>query len=149
MITKQDCLLMLADIDNSNDMIRKVASEGPTLEVIEFINNHRPLYISQFYDKIRKSYNDKKSQLYINIVKEKDDIDTVLTTLSALQLQIFLFSKNINDTDRSAFLRHARIDELSHCIYNYSKNSDLIPCIKLLQLYKADLKAFEYIKNKE
>ena len=45
------------------------------------------------------------------------------------------------------FLRSARFDEIAAVLYNYSKTYDIIPCIKLLRAVKADLKAFESMKE--
>lgn len=147
MLDTQDCLVLLTEIGD-NAAIKQVLEKGITPEIIKTISAHRKLDIDEFYTKVRKSYNAKKSQLYGNIVKEgKNDADTVLTTLASLQLQILLFAKNV--TDKVSFLKHARLDEISYCIYNYSKNYDLIPCLKILQLVKADCKFFEYVNKQE
>jgi hypothetical protein len=125
-----------------------MSSNSPSLEVIKFINSHRQFEANAFYEKLRKSYNQKKSTLYKNIVTcdEIDCSDNVLTTLSALCLQISLYLKNI--TNIKMFLQQVRYEEIIMSLLNYSKTFDLIPCIKVLQIIKADLKAFEYI-NKE
>lgn len=116
------------------------------MTVIKFINSHRPFEANKFYEKIRKSYNDKKSTLYRNIVKENlDDPNDVLTTLASLNLQILLYSKNVDD--KQMFLRHMRFEEICAALLNYSKKYDLVPCIKLLQRIKADLKAFQYFNR--
>lgn len=147
MLDTQDCLMLLSEIGD-DAAIKKLLVSGITPDIIKTINSNRQLDIDAFYTKVRKSYNAKKSQLYGNIVKEgKNDADTVLTTLASLQLQILLYAKNV--TDKVSFLKHARLDEISYCIYNYSKNYDLIPCIKLLQLVKADCKFFEYVNKQE
>ena len=144
MFTKTDCLTILTELDD-REQIENFRRNGITPDIVKFISDHKPLDINNFYIKLRKSYNAKRSQLYGNIVKEKDDIDTVLTTLASLQLQILLFAKTV--TDRNSFLKHARLDEISYCIYNYSKTADLIPCIKILHLVKADCKFFEHINK--
>ncbi len=147
MLDTQDCLMLLSEIGD-DAAIKKLLVSGITPDIIKTINSNRQLDIDAFYTKVRKSYNAKKSQLYGNIVKEgKNDADTVLTTLASLQLQILLYAKNV--TEKVSFLKHARLDEISYCIYNYSKNYDLIPCIKLLQLVKADCKFFEYVNKQE
>jgi hypothetical protein len=85
--------------------------------------------------------------LYKNIVTcdEVDCSDTVLTTLAALNLQILLFMNKVDDT--KMFLNHTRFEEINKALLNYSKTFDLVPCIKVLQIVKADLKAFEYINK--
>lgn len=151
MITKTDCILLLTDlqekgIDVSSQLKRLMKQSELDVEVIKFINDNRQLDLSNFYYKIRKSYNDKKSKLYINIVKEVEEPNEVLTTLSAMLTQILLFSKKCDD--RQLFLKHARAEEISLVLFNYFKNYDLTNCLKLLRLIKADLKTIEYINNK-
>ena len=97
MITKNDCILLLTDISSRNintteAMKKLLSSSDVNLEVIKFINENRPLEVAQFYEQLRYNYNHKKSKLYINIVKDIEDPNEVLTTLSALLTQILLFS---------------------------------------------------------
>lgn len=152
MITKQDCLLLLSElrskgIDTTEQIRECVSSPTVNLDVLKFINDNRPLDIIEFYEKLRKSYNNKKSVLYKNIVKELDEtkITDILTTLSSLQLQIFLFAKNLDDPEQ--FYKHARLDEISKCILNYSQTYSLVNCINLLRIVKADMKALESISR--
>ena len=84
----------------------------PDIETIKFINDNRELNVRKFYEKLRKSYNQKRSNLYINIVREnRDKVDPkeLVITLASLQLQILLFNKTLDDID---FLRNARFDEI-------------------------------------
>ena len=97
-----------------------------------------------FYEKTRKNYNDKKSDLYINIVKEIDDPQEVLTTLAALQLQVILYSKKVDN--KKLFLDNMRALEITYVMNNYFKTYDITQAIKLLSMYKADIKALESIK---
>ncbi len=151
-ITSDDCLLILYEmqqkgIDTKQYVSKALQSDIPTIEIIEFINKNRQFDLQKFYEKLRKSYNDKRSILYKNIVKEDLPTQEIMTTLASLSLQILLFSKTV--TDKQMFLNHARFQEISKCMLNYAKKYDLIPCVELLKLVKADLKLFEYIKNKE
>ena len=105
MITRRDCLLLLSELAargiDTNAMTRlALKSQDVNIEVIKFIDDHRQLDANAFYEKIRKSYNHKKSNLYKNIVTcdEVDCSDTVLTTLAALNLQILLYMNNVSDT---------------------------------------------------
>ena len=50
--------------------------------------------------------------------------------------------------DPKLFLRHTRVEEIAQVLMNYAKTYDLIPCMQVLQLVKADLKAFEMLNNK-
>ena len=152
MITRRDCLLLLSELSakgiNTDAMMRQaLKSQDVDISVIKFINDHRQFDANAFYEKIRKSYNHKKSNLYKNIVTcdEVDCSATVLTTLAALNLQILLFAENVSDT--RMFLNHTRFEEINQALLNYSRTFDLVPCIKVLQIVKADLKAFEYIRN--
>lgn len=149
MITKNDCILLLSDIssrniDTTGAMKKLLSSSDINLEVIKFINDNRPLEVAQFYEQLRYNYNHKKSKLYINIVKEIEDTNDVLTTLSALLTQILLFSKKCED--REMFLKHSRAEEISLVLSRYFKCYDLQTCIQLLRLIKLDLKALEMIK---
>ena len=154
MITRRDCLLLLSELSAKGietDSMVKLAlkSDFANIDVIKFINDHRQFDANAFYEKLRKSYNHKKSNLYKNIVTcdEVDCTDTALTTLAALNLQIQLFSKDVED--KKMFFQHTRAEEICQAMLNYFKNYDIVSCIKVLQLVKADLKAFEYINKIE
>lgn len=146
MITKQDCLILLMELKDSgvnvNDKIKELA-KAPQVnpEIVQFINSNRQIDLSRFYEKIRKSYNNKRSNLYINIVKDIEDPNEVLITLAALQTQILLFSKDV--TNKPMFLKHSRIGEICECLNNYYRTFDITKCIKLLRIIKIDLKCLE------
>lgn len=150
-ITKNDCLNLLFElkengVDCTGEIKRLLVQTTPDIETIKFINDNRELNLRKFYEKLRHSYNDKKSKLYKNIV----DINSLepkdaLTCLASLQLQILLFNKGLEDT---AFLKHARFGSISECLYNYYKTGDIIPCQKLLNIIRSDLKLLEEISNK-
>jgi len=142
MITKNDCIILLTEIGANDKLKELLAQKEPSVEIIKFINDNRELELTKFYTKIRKSYNNKKSKLYINIVKEIDDSTEVLTTLSALLTQILIYSKNTED--KAMFLRHSRADEISAVLKNYFTTYDITNCIKLLKVIKADIKCCEY-----
>lgn len=150
MLTRNDCLLLLREIQNNGvdtkPIVNKlIQSKTISTDVIKFINSNRELSLSKFYEKIRKSYNDKKSKLYKNIVKEIEDPQEVLTTLSAMLTQIILFSKDIED--KQMFLKHAKSSEITSALNNYFITYDLTPCISLIRLIKADIKCLESIKT--
>ena len=149
MITRNDCVLLLTEIqqqtgESMNSYIRQVFNSPEIdINILKFINNKRQLDLTRFYEKLRRSYNNKKSSLYINIVKETEDPTEVLTTLASLNLQILLFCKNVQD--KSMFFSHARSQEITLVLNNYFKTYDIQPCLKLLKLIKADLKVCEMI----
>lgn len=151
-ITKNDCLLLLTNLKqdgvNVDAQIKNLLSSNQIpLSIIEFINKQRELSASQFYQKLRKSYNNKKSKLYINIVKDEfKDPKDILTTLASLNLQILLFSKTLTD-NVDIFFNWVRFKEINQCLLNYATTKDLIPCQKLLKFIKADLKCLEMFSN--
>lgn len=149
MILKNDCYLLLADLQNkgidTTDAINElISSTTIPMSVIKFINDNRQLDLMKFYEKVRKSYNQKKSNLYINIVKEIEEPSEVLTTLSAMLTQVLRYSEEV--ADKQMFLRHARANDISKVLSLYLSNWDLTNCIKLLKVIKADIKALETIK---
>ena len=152
MITRRDCLLLLAElqqkgVDTLTMSQRALKSPNIDIEVIKFINEHRRFEANEFYEKLRKSYNNKKSMLYKNIVTcdEVDCTSNVITTLGALNLQILLFLDKVDDA--KMLLRHLRYEEITQALLNYAQTFDLVPCIKVLQIINADLNAFEYINK--
>ena len=152
MITKNDCYLLLAELnmkglDTSEPIKELTSSNNLPLSVIKFINDNRQLDLTAFYEKIRKSYNNKKSVLYINIMKEIEQPQDVLTTLSSLLNQVLIYSKNAEN--KQLFLRHSRANEIAKVLLGYFKDYDLTNCVKLIKLIKADIKALESIhRNK-
>ena len=152
MINRRDCILLLTELSESginvDSMLQKaMKTSGVDIDVLRFINQNRQLDVNAFYEKIRKSYNDKKSTLYKNIVTcdEVEQTTKVVTTLAALNLQILLFSEKVSDVNM--FIRHTRFDEINQALLNYGRTYDLVPCIQVLQIVKADLKAFEHMNK--
>lgn len=150
MLTRSDLLLLLTDleekgIDTKSQENLLLKANGIPRDVLKFINDNRQLDVAGFYELIRSNYNNKKSPLYKNLVKEEfKDASEVLTTLAALNLQILLYAKHLPDS--RMFIKHSRADEITQVLNNYYKTYDLIPCFKCLKLIKSDLKVFEMIK---
>ena len=75
MIDKYSCLILLNDIKEKGINVDKqiklltVSNQIP-LEVLKFINDSEPIELCKFYEKLRKSYNNKKSTLYKNLMKD-------------------------------------------------------------------------------
>ena len=149
MITRTDCILLLTEletkgVDVKEELQKALTTPTVSLEVLKFINDNRQMDLTAFYKHIRKSYNQKHSSLYKNIViEELKDPNESLTTLSALLTQILLFSKKVEN--KQMFLRHARCNEITKILNNYFVTYDLTNCLKLLKIIKADLKALESI----
>lgn len=152
MISKNDLVLILTEISektgvDTTDKITKVlTSRNIPLDIVQYVNKERELDVSKFYAYIRKSYNQKKSKLYINIMKEIDDVNDVLTTLSSLNLQLLLFSKQLDD--KQLFFKHSRAEEITKVLNLYFQNYDLTNCLRLLHLIKADIIAFETLSGR-
>ena len=150
MLTTNDCLLLLSEIEskgiNTKEVTTKLITSGLTQDVLKYIDTYRPLEVKQFYENIRKNYNNKKSKLYKEIVQidQKQPKDIVIT-LSCLLTQILLFSNKVED--RQLFLNHSRADEISKVLHNYFVSYDITLCVKILNLIKADLKALESLKS--
>lgn len=149
MIKKTDILMLLTELQEKGEDVNKYIKtlyktpEIP-LDTIKFINEHRELDVVSFYEKLRSNYNHKKSDLYINIVKETDDLSEILTTLAAYNLQVLLFAKKL--TNKDSFYKASRVEEVTRVLNNYYKTYDIDKCRLLLTLIKADIKLFEEIK---
>lgn len=151
MLKISDLILLLTELEErgvngASHQIRQVIGKSEiSLDILKFINDNRILDVADFYEQIRKSYNAKKSSLYINLVREdlKSPTDA-LTTLASLNLQILLFAKHLESPQM--FLSHSRAEEITRVLNNYYRTYDLKPVIALRTLIKADLKSFESIK---
>ena len=152
MITKNDCLSILTKLDESgvsgvNQYVRKlVVARDIPLEVLKFISDNRGLEVSKFYEMLRKSHNQKKSPLYTNILKEIDDPQEVVTTLSCLLTQILLYGKKLESRDQ--FFREVRAEELTRVLNNYFKTGLYEECLNLIKVIKSDLLVLEYIAGR-
>ena len=153
MITKNDCLLLLSELQDkgleTKPYVMKVLKDNNVnLEVLKFINDNRKLELTEFYNFLRNRYNEKKSKLYKEIVQinEKQPKDIVVT-LSSLLTQILLYSNKVEN--KQLFLRHSRADEISKVLVKYFQDYDVQLCVSMMNLLKADLKACEYISKNE
>jgi hypothetical protein len=152
MITKNDCLSILTKLDESgvsdvNPYMRKLLiSRDIPLEVLKFISDNRGLEVSKFYEMLRQSHNKKKSPLYTNILKEIDDPQEVITTLSCLLTQILLYGKKLDNRDQC--FREVRAEELTRVLNNYFKTGLYEDCLNIIKVIKADLLVLEYIAGR-
>lgn len=149
MLQKNDLVLLLTEMQENGaeitDQLKKVVTSATIpMDVLKFINDSRQLDVASFYERLRKNYNNKKSDLYKNIVKEIDEPMEILTTLSAYALQVILYSKHAEN--EHMFFKHSRVEEVTRVLNNYYKTYDITSAMKLLRLIKIDLKAFESIK---
>lgn len=149
MLQKNDLILLLTEMQENGEEVTEqlkkvVTSPSIPLDVLKFVNEARQLDVASFYERIRQNYNKKKSNLYKNIVKDIDDPQEVLTTLSAFALQVILYSKHVED--EQMFFKHSRVEEVTRVLNNYYSTYDITSALKLLRLIKCDLKAFESIR---
>lgn len=148
MLNKNDCLAILVELEehgiNINQYMRKLAvSKEVPLEVLRFISQNRGLEISNFYEMLRKKHNQKKSPLYMNIVKEVSTTQEAITTLVCLLTQIILYGGKLDDAD--SFYKEARAEEISRTLNEYFKTGDASLVISLIKLIKSDVLVLEYI----
>jgi len=152
MITKNDCLSILVKLEDNgvqgiDPYMRKllVSKEIP-LDVLKFISDNRGIEVGHFYEVLRKSHNQKKSPLYTNILKEVENPDELITTLSCLLTQILLYGNKLINRDQ--FFREVRAEEISRVLNNFFKTGTYEESSALLKLIKSDLLVLEYIAGR-
>lgn len=152
MLTRNDCLLLLSELELFDNVDKQKLKEityktatqsNVSLDTLKFIHQYKPLDVIKFYKQIRHNYNNKKSKLYINIVKEITDTNKVLSTLSSLLTQILLYSDKCDN--KQLFLEHCRAKEITLALSKYFDNYDITICLQLMRLIKADIKSLEEI----
>ena len=117
------------------------------MEVLKFILDNKGIEVANFYEMLRKKYNQKKSPLYHNIVKDLIDPEEIVTTLACLLVQITLYSKKLS-TNREIFQREVRAEEITRVLNNYYSTGALDQCLALIKLLKSDLLVLEHISGK-
>lgn len=150
MVSKSDILSLLNELEEKGEDVNKYIKElySSSLisdNILKFLNDRRSFDIVNFYEKLRYNYNHKRSDLYLNIVKELDNVEDVLTTLASYNLQALLFAKKIED--KEMFYRNSRVEEVTRVLNEYYKTFDLSSCLTVLTLIKADIKLFETLKK--
>ena len=152
MLQVNDLVLILTDLEATGDagaheqLLKVLRSSSISGDTLKYINDRRPLDVTQFYERVRKNYNDKRSNLYKNIVRDIEDPDEAISTLSAFALNLFLYSKHVEEKDKQLFFKHVRAEEVTRVLNKFYKDYDVTSAIKLLRLLKADLKCFEAIR---
>lgn len=152
MITKNDCLTLLValedkGVDIDNQMKKLLTSKEVPMEVLRFILEYRGIEVANFYEMLRKKHNQKKSPLYHNIVKDIEDVDEIITTLSCLLVQITLYSRKLR-ANKDIFQREIRAEEITRVLNNFYATGEFDQCIALLKLLKADLLVLEHISGR-
>ena len=151
MLNKSDCmsiLIKLEDrgIDINAQMKKLILAKDIPIDVLKFIAEKQGLEAVNFYEMLRKSYNNKKSKLYKNIL---DDIklEDVCVILSSLLLQIALYSSKLTDT-KNSFLQEIRANEISEALADFYKSDNVEKCLAVLTAIKTDLLVLEYLNGR-
>ncbi len=152
MLTKSDCLSILvkmedAGIDVKNNMKELLISKDIPTKVLEFIVKNKWIEAGNFYEMLRKKHNQKKSPLYVNILKDIENEDQCITTLVCLLVQINLYSNKL-DKDKDLFLKEIRAEELLKVLHEYYSTKDSSSCLNLLKLIKTDLLVLECLAGR-
>ena len=153
MITKDDCLSILVrlednGVDVNNAMRKLITSREIPLDVLKFISANRGIEVVHFYEMLRKSHNQKKSPLYTNILKEVEDKDKVITTLSCLLTQIILYGNKLPDREKDLFFKEVRAEEITRVLNSFFKSGIPEECAMLLKVIKSDLLVLEYVNGR-
>ena len=149
MITKNDCLTLLVALEDrgvkiDQPMKKLVTSKEVPIEVLKFILDNRGIEVANFYEMLRKKHNQKKSPIYHNIVKDIEDPDELVTTLSCLLVQIALYCKKLQ-SNKEIFKREVRAEEITRVLNYYYSTGTLDQCVALMKLLRADLLVLEHV----
>lgn len=155
MLQSNDLILILTNmasqgVEGASTQIKNCIGRpvSQCIDTLKFINEHRQLDVTKFYERIRKNHNEKKSNLYKNIVREDLDAEEVITTLHAFALQVSLFAKHVEEKDKTLFYKHVRAEEVAKVLDGFYTDFDLTSALKILRLIKADLLVFEHISGR-
>lgn len=151
MLQKTDLVLLLTELQEqgvevSNQIKTVVTSQNIPMDVIKFINEHKQLDAVAFYERLRKNYNNKRSDLYKNLVKDTIEPIDIITTLSAFALQVVLYSKHV--ANEELFFNSVRIEEVTRVLHNYYISYELTSAMKLIKLIRSDILAIEYANGR-
>ena len=153
MIAKSDLIILLTEMQNNGedvyeDIQKVLSSDSIPIDIMKRINDYRTLDIVNFYTKLRSSYNNKKSKLYINIMRADENViedpKTIVTTLSALLNQILQFKAS----DPVSFYQHSRCNEILAAFKVYFETFNLDLALQLLKMFKADILVLEVVTGK-
>ena len=151
MLNKSDCMSILIKLEDKGvdinaQMKKLILAKDIPIDVLKFIAEKQGLEAVNFYEMLRKSYNNKKSKLYKNIL---DDIklEDVCVILSSLLLQIALYSSKLTDT-KNSFLQDIRANEISDALADFYKSDNVEKCLAVLNAIKTDLLVLEYLNGR-
>ena len=151
MLNKSDCMSILIKLEDKGvdinaQMKKLILAKDIPIDVLKFIAEKQGLEAVNFYEMLRKSYNNKKSKLYKNILDDIN-IDDVCVILSSLLLQIALYSSKLTDT-KNSFLQEIRANEISDALADFYKSDNAEKCLAVLNAIKTDLLVLEYLNGR-
>lgn len=151
MLNKSDCMSILVKledqgIDINAQMKKLILAKDIPIDVLKFIAEKQGLEAVKFYEMLRKSYNNKKSKLYKNILDDVS-IEDICVILSSLLLQIALYSSKLTDT-KNSFLQEIRANEISEALADFYKSDNVEKCLAVLNAVKTDLLVLEYLNGR-
>lgn len=151
MLNKSDCMSILVKLEDQgidiNAQIKKlILAKDIPIDVLKFIAEKQGLEAVKFYEMLRKSYNNKKSKLYKNILDDVS-IEDICVILSSLLLQIALYSSKLTDT-KNSFLQEIRANEISEALADFYKSDNVEKCLAVLNAVKTDLLVLEYLNGR-
>ena len=151
MLNKSDCMSILIKLEDKGvdinaQMKKLILAKDIPIDVLKFIAEKQGLEAVNFYEMLRKSYNNKKSKLYKNILDDIN-IDDVCVILSSLLLQIALYSSKVTDT-KNSFLQEIRANEISEALADFYKSDNVEKCLAVLNAIKTDLLVLEYLNGR-
>lgn len=151
MLNKSDCMSILIKLEDKGvdinaQMKKLILAKDIPIDVLKFIAEKQGLEAVNFYEMLRKSYNNKKSKLYKNILDDIN-IDDVCVILSSLLLQIALYSSKLTDT-KDSFLQEIRANEISEALADFYKSDNVEKCLAVLNAIKTDLLVLEYLNGR-
>lgn len=151
MLNKSDCMSILIKLEDQGvdinaQMKKLILAKDIPIDVLKFIAEKQGLEAVKFYEVLRKSYNNKKSKLYKNILDDIN-IEDVCVILSSLLLQIALYSSKLTDT-KNSFLQEIRANEISEALADFYKSDNIEKCLAVLTAVKTDLLVLEYLNGR-
>lgn len=152
MITKNDCLTLLVKIEddtgvNTDEYIQMLlTATNIPIKVLQFLADQQGLAAVKFYEGLRARYNQHKSPLYKNLVKDPEFTSDIPIILSSLLTQILLYGNKIDD--KEILFKEVRVEEITKALNNYFNTGNLEMCFNLLKLIRTDLLVLEYIAGR-
>lgn len=144
MLTSQDLIYFLTKCNTkeADVIIRKLLTSSAFKgEAISYLNSTRSIDIVNFYEHLRKSYNEKRSSLYINLMKEDLPLEDQVITLASYILQANIYLKKA--INRPLFIRESEVNNSALALQKYYSQEDLLEVRNQLNKIKEDIKLYE------